>query len=85
MSIRIKRCPCCSQSVNNQEKICLDEDNKAIKYIKVLTTKDDITIYRCTNFRGHGWREESKNSKEWYHLTFTNKPTINKSDICIRV
>lgn len=82
MSIRIKRCPFCNISVKNKKKLCKNNNNKPISCIKVHSKKlnKKAIQYRCTNYKGHGWTEDSLNDKKWYYITFYDKPILNNKN-----
>jgi hypothetical protein len=79
MPIRKTKCPFCNISVENQKKLCVNDRGNSIKCIKVHSkkVKDGSVQYRCTNYKGHGWIKGSKHSKNWYYVTFYDKPTLN--------
>lgn len=78
MPIRKKKCPICNIFIANQKKLCLNDNNKPSICIKVHSKKlkTGVVQYRCTNYKGHGWSERSTHEKDWYYVTFYDKPSF---------
>lgn len=64
MGIRVKRCPFCATSINDKNK-------------KIIKKHSRDNQYRCYNYKGHGWSVQSKNDKEWFYVTFSDKVNLN--------